>query len=64
MRHMPLCKITWSARNQEFVGTCPDFPKLSWPDSDPAKALNGIKQLVADAIANMEENSEPMATAA
>ena len=61
-RHEPFYKIRWSAADQEFVGTCPDYPSLSWLDPDPAKALNGIRQLVLDTIAE-ENKTHAQATA-
>lgn len=38
----------WSPEDQAWVGTCSDFPSLSWIDEDRSKALFGIMSLVAD----------------
>lgn len=38
----------WSKDDGEWVGTCPDFPSLSWLDGKASGALDGIKRLAAD----------------
>ncbi len=38
--------VIWSGEDDEFVGLCDNFPGLSWLDSDPKRALMGIKLLV------------------
>lgn len=51
-------RVTWSAEDQEYVGICAEFPSLSWLDESQPKALAGIMQVVADAVADMELNGE------
>jgi hypothetical protein len=34
------------------------FPSLSWLDADQSKALSGIVELIADAVAYMIRNNE------
>ena len=51
-------RITWSNEDQEFVGLCFEFPGLSWLDKDPGMALDGIRNLVAETITDMESNGE------
>jgi hypothetical protein len=38
-------KISWSDEDQEWVGTCDEYPSLSWLDADWQKALDGISEL-------------------
>jgi predicted RNase H-like HicB family nuclease len=42
-------RVDWSDDDQEFVGTCDEYPSLSWLAATEAEALDGIKALVADA---------------
>lgn len=48
----------WSAEDAEFVGLCPEFPSLSWLAETKPGALDGIRQLVADVVADMKLNGE------
>ena len=61
-------RVTWSSEDGEFVGLCAEFPLLSWLASSQEDAFSGIRQLVADSVADMESNSErppePMAARA
>ena len=45
-------------RSGEFVGLCTEFPSLSWLASMQEEAFAGIRQLVADCVADMEANGE------
>ena len=51
-------RVTWSAEDQEYVGLCAEFPGLSWLAADHEEALRGIRQLVAEVIADMRANQE------
>ena len=51
-------RVTWSEEDEEYVGLCAEFPSLSWLDESPEKALHGIRQVVADVVADMVVNSE------
>ena len=51
-------RVTWSAEDQEYVGLCAEFPGLSWLAADHEEALRGIRQLVAEVIADMQANQE------
>jgi predicted HicB family RNase H-like nuclease len=59
-------RVTWSEDDNEYVGLCVEFPSLSWLEPSPEKALRGIRQVVADAVADLgangEEIPEPIAT--
>lgn len=51
--------VHWSDEDGEYIGTCAEFPHLSWlePDSD-VSALAGIKSTVADVLEDMEQGGE------
>ena len=50
--------VTWSAEDAEFVGLCTEFLSLSWLAQTHEEAFAGIRQLVADCVADMEDNGE------
>lgn len=58
-------RVTWSEEDREYVGLCVEFPGLSWLAASQTEALEGIRQVVADAVndmtANGEEVPEPIA---
>ncbi len=51
-------RVTWSEEDREYVGLCTEFPSLSWLASSPEAALSGIRQVVADVVADMHKTSE------
>ena len=51
-------RVTWSAEDQEYLGTCIEFPSLSWLDEDEDEAFRGIRKLVREVIADMRANGE------
>ena len=53
-------RVTWSQDDREYVGLCVEFPSLSWLASTPEAALRGIRSVVADAVADMQRNREPV----
>jgi predicted HicB family RNase H-like nuclease len=53
-------RVTWSEEDGEYVGLCAEFPSLSWLASTPEAALEGIRQLVADVVADLRANGEPV----
>jgi len=59
-------RVTWSVEDNEYVGLCSEFPGLRWLASDQDSALSGIRQLVAEAVEDMQLNNEeipePIAT--
>lgn len=61
-------RVTWSEEDKDHVGLCAEFPSLSWLEKTPEKALQGIRRLVRESIADMhrshEEAPEPIATKA
>ena len=61
-------RVTWSEEDGEHVGLCAEFPSLSWLAPTPDDALSGVRQLVAEVVADMEGQGEavpkPLATRA
>lgn len=53
-------RITWSLEDREYVGLCVEFPSLSWLAATPEKALAGIRKTVAEVVADMKKNKEPI----
>ncbi len=53
-------RVTWSEEDNEYVGLCVEFPSLSWLEPSPEEALKGIRQTVAQAVADLEKNKEPV----
>ena len=53
-------RVTWSEEDGEYIGLCAEFPSLSWLASEPEAALQGIRQVVADVVADLQTNSEPV----
>jgi len=51
-------RVTWSEEDQEYLGLCTEFPGLSWLAASPEDALQGIRQVVADVVADMQANGE------
>jgi len=48
--------VFWSAEDDEFVGTCQQFPSLSWLDSEQDKALAGIRVLVETTLVDLKND--------
>jgi hypothetical protein len=51
-------RVSWSEEDGEYVGTCAEFPSLSHLDADQDAALHGIRDLVADVVADMRTAGE------
>lgn len=51
-------RVTWSPEDSEHVGLCAEFPSLSWLARTPEAALKGIRQVVAESVADMSANGE------
>jgi predicted RNase H-like HicB family nuclease len=47
--------VIWSDEDNEYVGLCEEFPSLSWLAKTQEDALQGIKDVVADVLADMEK---------
>lgn len=53
-------RVTWSKEDGEYIGLCAEFASLSWLASEPEAALQGIRQIVADVVADLHKNGEPV----
>lgn len=53
-------RVSWSPEDGEYVGTCAEFPSLSWLAKTPAAALSGIARVVADVAADLRASGEPV----
>ena len=51
-------RVTWSEEDAEYIGLCVEFGSLSWLAPTPKEALEGIRQVVADVVADMKANGE------
>jgi predicted HicB family RNase H-like nuclease len=51
-------RVTWSPEDGEHVGLCVEFPALSWLAATPEEALLGIRQMVSEAVADMQSAGE------
>lgn len=51
-------RVTWSPEDNEHLGFCVEFPSLSWLAETPEQALAGIRQVVADVVADLQANGE------
>ena len=51
-------RVTWSADDEEYVGLCAEFPSLSWLAPTQEEAFSGIRNVVADCVADMRANNE------
>ena len=55
-------RVTWSENDAEHVGLCAEFPSLSWLASTPEAALKGIRNIVANVVADLEQTGESIPT--
>jgi predicted HicB family RNase H-like nuclease len=53
-------RVSWSEEDEEYVGTCAEFPSLSWLDSTPENALAGVRKVVARCLADMKRSGEAL----
>jgi predicted HicB family RNase H-like nuclease len=51
-------RVTWSEEDNEYVGLCAEFPSLSWLEPSPEEALKGIRQTVAQVVADLKKSGE------
>ena len=51
-------RVTWSEEDGEHIGLCAEFPSLSWLAKTPEGALRGVRRLLSQVIADMEDNGE------
>ncbi|MFM9877162.1 MAG: type II toxin-antitoxin system HicB family antitoxin [Rhodoglobus sp.] len=46
-------RVTWSAEDDEFVGLVAELPSLSWLAPTQVQALDGIRGVVCDVVADL-----------
>jgi predicted HicB family RNase H-like nuclease len=51
-------RVAWSEEDGEYVGTCVEFPSLSWLDAAPEGALKGVRKIVAASVRDMTKTGE------
>jgi predicted HicB family RNase H-like nuclease len=51
-------RVTWSEEDQEYVGSCAEFPSLSWLAESQIEAFQGINDVVEDVLNDMRESGE------
>jgi predicted HicB family RNase H-like nuclease len=53
-------RVTWSEEDGEYVGLCAEFRSLSWLAHEPEAALQGIRELIAEVVADLHGSGEPV----
>lgn len=53
-------RVSWSEKDNEYIGLCAEFPSLSWLASEHEEAFQGIRQVVADVVADLRSKGEPI----
>ena len=51
-------RVTWSEEDGDYIGLCAEFPSLSWLASEPEAALQGIRQVVAEVVADLQASGD------
>ena len=51
-------RVTWSPEDKEHVGLCAEFPLLILAGLTPEDALVGIRQIVTEAVNDMQASGE------
>lgn len=51
-------RVTWSEEDTEYLGSCIEFPSLSWLAKTPELALRGIRSVVGSVVNDMQKNNE------
>jgi predicted HicB family RNase H-like nuclease len=51
-------RVSWSDEDQEFVATCAEFPSLSHLAGSQFAAIEGLRILVVDVVADMGASGE------
>ncbi|MBE0410344.1 MAG: toxin-antitoxin system HicB family antitoxin [Anaerolineales bacterium] len=53
-------RVIWSEGDGEYAGLCAEFPSLSWLAGEPEEVLRGIRRVVEEVVADLENNEEPL----
>ena len=51
-------RVRWSAEDNEYVATVAELPSLSWLESTPAAAIEGMLRLARETVAELEASGE------
>ncbi len=51
-------RVVWSEEDEEYVGLCAEFPLMSWLEEQPHAAYDGIVNLVAEVLKDMDTTGE------
>lgn len=51
-------RVQWSREDGKYVGTCREYPELSWMDDTPERALKGIIAAVKETVEQLWEAEE------
>lgn len=52
-------RVNWSAEDNEYVATTLEWgPGLSWLDEDPAKAIDGLREVIAESVRDLIEDGQ------
>jgi predicted RNase H-like HicB family nuclease len=51
-------RVSWSEEDGEHLGLVAELPSLSWLAPTPEEALQGIRDLVSEVIADLESSHE------
>lgn len=55
-------RVAWSEEDGEYVGTVAELPSLSWLAETADSALDGIRKLAQNVVADLEASGEPVPT--
>ncbi len=53
-------RVTWSVEDDEYVATCLELPSMSWLASTQEDALHGLRDAIAEVVADLEAGGEPV----
>ncbi|WP_240474431.1 type II toxin-antitoxin system HicB family antitoxin [Intrasporangium chromatireducens] len=54
-------RVAWSVEDGEFVATVAEFLSLSWSAPSQVEALQALEAVLADVVADMQEQGEDVA---
>jgi predicted HicB family RNase H-like nuclease len=54
--------VAWSDEDDEYVASSPEWPGLSWLAGDERAAIAGLRKVMQEALAALEEDGEPPPT--
>jgi predicted HicB family RNase H-like nuclease len=52
-------RVSWSPEDSDYVATVAEFRSLSWLAPNQSEALEGLRELVADVVADLLAAGEP-----